>query len=183
DHAGFLWVTTENGVFRFDGEQFQRFGPEEGLPRTPGASIGEAPDGGVLVGSSAGLFRNRGKRFVAVKMPGASGVSPLQGVVSDGARHTFIATDKGLAVATLEAGVDFRLRILPVPAGVQDPLFGALFADHDAVWFRCDQALCRLDRDTVTRFGQDEGLPPSDWVSIVRDGQGDLWAASGRELA
>ncbi len=183
DRAGFLWVTTENGVFRFDGEQFQRFGPEEGLPRTPGASIGEAPDGGILVGSSAGLFRNRGNRFVAVKMPGASGVSPLQGVVSDGAGHTFIATDKGLAVATLEAGGDFRLRILPVPAGVQDPQFGALFADHDAVWFRCDQAVCRLEHDTVTRFGQAEGLPPSDWVSIVRDGQGDLWAASGRELA
>jgi ligand-binding sensor domain-containing protein/signal transduction histidine kinase/ActR/RegA family two-component response regulator len=183
DHAGFLWVVTENGVFRFDGERFRRFGPDEGLPRTAFASIGEAPDGSVLVGSPAGLFRNQGNRFVALKLPGASAVSSVQGVASDGAGHTFIATDKGLAEATLAPGADLRLRLLPVPAGVQDPLFAALFSDRGALWFRCDQALCRLEGDAVSRFGQPEGLPASDWISIARDGQGDLWAASRRELA
>ena len=32
DRRGFLWVGTEGGVFRFDGSQFQRYGPAQGLP-------------------------------------------------------------------------------------------------------------------------------------------------------
>src|SRR5580658_6913836 len=33
DRMGFLWAGTESGVFRFDGQRFQRNGPDEGLPR------------------------------------------------------------------------------------------------------------------------------------------------------
>lgn len=32
DHKDFLWVSTENGIFRYDGERFQSFGSEEDLP-------------------------------------------------------------------------------------------------------------------------------------------------------
>src|SRR5438094_7104360 len=31
DKKGYLWVGTENGVYRFDGSHFQRFGTEGGL--------------------------------------------------------------------------------------------------------------------------------------------------------
>lgn len=183
DRTGFLWVATENGVFRFDGERFHRFGPDEGLPRSMSASIGEAPDGSVLVGSQAGLFRNQGNRFVPLKLPGANAVNTRQGVVFDGAGRTYVATDKGLVVVALASGAGLQVRLLPVPAGVKEPLFAALFADRGALWFRCDQGLCRLERDSVTRFGEPQGLPPSAWHSIARDGKGDLWVASRRDLA
>src|SRR5713101_4556614 len=32
DRDGFLWVGTSNGLFRYDGDRFQRFGTAEGLP-------------------------------------------------------------------------------------------------------------------------------------------------------
>ena len=32
DHSGFLWVSTENGIFRYDGERFEEFGPDKGIP-------------------------------------------------------------------------------------------------------------------------------------------------------
>ena len=54
---GFLWVSTENGVFRYDGERFQSFGRNEGLPPSNGAMFGEAPDGSLLVGGNFGLYR------------------------------------------------------------------------------------------------------------------------------
>ena len=183
DRTGFLWVGTANGVFRFDGQRFLGFGPDEGLPRALAVSIGEAPDGSVLVGSPAGLFRNRGNRFVPLPLPGANAVNSLHGVAFDGAGRTFVATAKGLAVVTLAADADLQARLLPVPAGVRQPLFAALFAGRGVVWFRCDQALCRLERDTVTTFAEPQGLPPSDWNAIAVDGMGDLWVASRRELA
>jgi ligand-binding sensor domain-containing protein len=34
DRTGFLWAGTENGVFRYDGQRFQRYGPLEGFHTT-----------------------------------------------------------------------------------------------------------------------------------------------------
>jgi ligand-binding sensor domain-containing protein len=35
DRTGFLWLGTENGVYRFLGSGFERFGPEQGIKRKP----------------------------------------------------------------------------------------------------------------------------------------------------
>ena len=56
DRVGFIWVSTENGVFRYDGERFEGFGPEQGIPSTSGAAFGDAPDGSLLVGGNFGLY-------------------------------------------------------------------------------------------------------------------------------
>ena len=56
DQTGFLWVSTENGLFRYDGERFEPFGPPQGMPATSGAAFGDAPDGSLLVGGIFGLY-------------------------------------------------------------------------------------------------------------------------------
>src|SRR5436190_19135786 len=63
DRTGFIRVVTENGVFRYEGIRFREFTPASGLPSSITASIGEAPDGSVLVGNQSGLFRLRGEQF------------------------------------------------------------------------------------------------------------------------
>src|ERR1035438_9096516 len=63
DRVGFIWVGTEHGVFRYEGIRFQEFSPAQNLPASYSASIGEAPDGSVLVGNQSGLFRLRGEKF------------------------------------------------------------------------------------------------------------------------
>src|SRR5579864_4400442 len=45
DRTGFLWAGTENGLFRYDGQRFQRCGPVEDLPHDIVLSLGETPDG------------------------------------------------------------------------------------------------------------------------------------------
>src|SRR5437763_17038946 len=49
DRTGFIWVVTENGVFRYEGIRFREVTPEQGLQASVTASIGEGPDGSVLV--------------------------------------------------------------------------------------------------------------------------------------
>ena len=66
DRVGFIWVSTENGIFRYDGSRFEAFGSAQGIPPTSGAEFGEAPDGSLLAGGDFGLYQLRGNRFEKV---------------------------------------------------------------------------------------------------------------------
>jgi ligand-binding sensor domain-containing protein len=59
DGTGFIWAGTENGLFRYDGQRFQRYGPVEGLPHDV-LSLGETPDGQLLAGYTVGSTARRG---------------------------------------------------------------------------------------------------------------------------
>ena len=52
DRVGFLWVSTENGIFRYDGDRFEAFGAAQGIPSNSGAALGDAPDGSLLAGGN-----------------------------------------------------------------------------------------------------------------------------------
>jgi CheY-like chemotaxis protein len=52
DRIGFIWVSTENGILRYDGKRLEAFGPEQGIPSTSGAGFGDAPNGSLLVGGT-----------------------------------------------------------------------------------------------------------------------------------
>ena len=117
DRVGFIWVSTENGIFRYDGERFQSFGPEQGIPSTSGAAFGDAPDGSLLVGGDFGIYQLSGNRFQKLAVD-LKTVSWAQGIQSDGKGHTFIGTDSGLLELYSEPGHDgFTMRKFPQAAG------------------------------------------------------------------
>ena len=79
-----LWVGTQDGLFRFDGRRFLRFGREEGLPSTRINVLYEAADGRLWVGTRGGLAGRDGARFrTFTTEDGVSGDAvPDQGIVS-----------------------------------------------------------------------------------------------------
>src|SRR5208337_5561395 len=90
DRTGFLWAGTESGVFRFDGQRFQRYGSAEGLAREVVLSLGEAPDGSMLAGYHGGLYQQKGRRFEKVPLPGGGGIDSYSAIQFDGKGRTFI---------------------------------------------------------------------------------------------
>src|ERR1035438_7362667 len=103
DHVGFIWVSTENGIFRYDGERFEAFGQAQGIPSTSGAAFGDAPDGSLLIGGNSGLYHLSGNHFEKLPVIFKT-VSWAQGIQSDGKGHTFIGTDSGLVELYSEPG-------------------------------------------------------------------------------
>jgi ligand-binding sensor domain-containing protein len=45
DRTGFLWVGTQNGLFRYDGTSFEGFNTAQGLPSSQAESLYEDFDG------------------------------------------------------------------------------------------------------------------------------------------
>src|SRR4051812_10871550 len=90
DTAGFLWVATQDGVYRYDGNRFARFGLGEGLPSSYVANVQAARDGSVWVITYGGLARFDGQRFNAVAAPQPNAMS------IDDANNVWIATARGV---------------------------------------------------------------------------------------
>jgi diguanylate cyclase (GGDEF)-like protein len=175
DRGGFLWVSTENGIFRYDGDRFEEFGQAQGLPSSSGAAFGEGPDGALLIGGAFGLFRMRGNRFERVALP-ANGISWAQGIASDGKGHTYLGTEAGLMELSSGAGgnpYEIR-RVAPAP-GAMGPGASAVMADGDSIWYGCGRKLCRTDPGGIRFYGPGEGLPESTVLVIRKDGPGNVW--------
>src|SRR5450755_3679523 len=63
DRAGYVWVGTDNGLFRYDGDRFHEFGHAEGLPNSEIRELAESPDGVLWVVTASGIARRTGDRF------------------------------------------------------------------------------------------------------------------------
>ena len=175
DKVGFLWVSTENGIFRYNGERFESFGPEQGIPSTSGAALGDAPDGTLLAGGSFGLYHLRGNRFERV--PGIfKSVSWAQGIQADGKGHTFLGTDAGLMELYSEAGQDaFPARRIPQAEGASGPEASGILLDGDVLWYGCGLGLCRREAGGTHVYGPESGLPARTVMTIRKDRSSDLW--------
>ena len=71
DGRGFLWVATDDGVYRYDGQQFTHYSMQDGLPAMGVRNLGVAPDGAVCAGTRDGLACWNGSRFTPA---GAGGI-------------------------------------------------------------------------------------------------------------
>jgi diguanylate cyclase (GGDEF)-like protein len=182
DSRGFIWVSTENGIFRYDGSRFEQVGQAQGMPPSNAAMFGEAPDGRLLVGGSFGLYIQTANRFESMPMPHAKEVNWGAGIQSDGKGRTYIATDAGLMVVAKLAndpgGNPFQFRLVPAPAHAGDSAANGVLVDKDTVWWGCGDDLCVAANGRTQVLGLSSGLPPSAWRGIRKAGNGDLWVQS-----
>ena len=179
DHTGFLWVVTDNGLYRYDGDRFEKFGPKQGIPAEPGA-IGEAPDGSLLVGGHFGLYRLRGNHFEKLSGVAAS-VSLAQGIQSDGHGITYLGTDAGLVKLRANSPGGYSVEHVPQAPGTSGKDVEGILVDGSTIWYGCAGQLCRLDSQGIELLGQEAGLPGTPITTLRKDGAGDLWVYARKQ--
>jgi diguanylate cyclase (GGDEF)-like protein len=173
DHTGFLWVGTDNGLFRYDGSIFQSFGHAEGLEDTEIRSVTESPEGVLWVATQNGVARRNGRRFEPVNA-GVSGLFLSLAFDSQGA--LYLEHRNGIVRGVKQPGGDYHFTLVaPGSAG------GMLVHGSD-VYFRRDGDLWRLRGGVTDRIGSPAGLPSDHWGSIAIDTHGDLWVRSATRL-
>jgi diguanylate cyclase (GGDEF)-like protein len=175
DRVGFLWVSTENGIFRYDGERFEAFGAAQGMPPNSVSAFGDAPDGSLLVGGDFGLFHLRGNHFEKVAANFKT-INWAQGIEADGRGHTYLGTDSGLVVLSSQPEQGwFSMQKLVQPPGASGPEAYGILVDGDVVWYGCGLELCRINQGQTEVFGRASGLPPRQVTTIRKDSAGNLW--------
>ena len=176
DRTGFLWVGTQDGLFRFDGSRFVRFGREEGLPSTRINCLHETADGRLYAGTRSGLARRVGDRFrpigPAEGLPDSS--IPDEGIASD-RDHLLVAMPTGLYV-----GSNDRFHLEPRDDGGKEvPVSGVHVDPQGALFFGRKGMLARRVGGVTEDFGRARGIPDTETIDqTATDGEGALWVRS-----
>jgi signal transduction histidine kinase/ActR/RegA family two-component response regulator/streptogramin lyase len=188
DRAGFIWAGTQNGLYRYDGNQFTTYTQREGLPGARIESLHEAVDGTLWVSTDGGLARRVGDRFQAMPLRSAGGIVLVhgllgrQGISSDREGHLFLATERGLAVGTPGSN-GFAFKLIPPPDELRSEEVSSVYTDASGlVWFGCGNSLCQLENGAAREVGRLYGLPPDRWDAILGDLDGNLWVRSASAL-
>ncbi|HEX8818304.1 MAG TPA: two-component regulator propeller domain-containing protein, partial [Archangium sp.] len=174
DGEGFVWVTTADGVYRFEGERFERFGLEAGLPSLPVNDVALDAEGRLLVATTKGVARWEGARFTAVPTPG---VPPeVQAVRVDLRGRLLLSTVQGLFVEE-EPG-----RFTLAPGWPGGPA-GALWVEASGeLQVAAGPRLASRDARGQWHLW-DVPLASSPIAAIARDGGGRLWLRGDGWLA
>jgi len=162
DRLGYLWLGTQNGIARFDGNRFTIYDRNTtGVDTTLPTSSLATPDGRVWFGTPRGVFWIRGEQVHEIGK-GAAMVGVLN-VAMDRDGRVLVATGAGVFAVAGE-----RLRSDPELAG---PAF-SLLRDGKVVWVG--------GKGTVTRLegGRPEAIalpdPALKVLRMARDGD-SLW--------
>jgi len=183
DRAGFLWVGTQNGLYRYDGNRFLAFGKAEGLPGARIEALHESMDGTVWAGTRAGLARYAGNRFEAINIGVAQGVVSRAGIASDADGKVYLATERGLVIGTRTGEQMSFVRVESSRPGAEEEEAASVYVDAKGrVWYGCGAHLCRLEDGKEREVSLEMGLPLEPWNAILGDLDGNLWVRSDHQL-
>lgn len=194
DRSGFIWIGTENGVYRFLGSRFEKYGQQQGILDRDIQDIYADPNGTVWVGTEENLYRWDGQGFLA------AGKSPIhveeaQHIVAVDARSLLVID--GSEVYRLEHDAQgAMLAYTPVFSAAQRsamPELGALVSvnvvgdgpSNQVAWAGCGNRLCSWPvarPDMVREWGMGNGVPETKWHSVFLDRSGTLWAAGEHQM-
>ncbi len=196
DRSGFMWLATENGLYRYDGYKFSRM--DSGMLST----LHEDTAGRLWVGSASFVSVRQGSSQTQIKFEGADlHVSKGTTIASGRDGKVYVAANEGL-IELVQNGpgkiwVGKRLGVLgseqkrkrnsqtvlnlvrePDTAHprsvIVDQQGNLLFGSANSVW--------RLGRDNG-QLSEVEGLPEDQWSVLFRDHGGNIWARGLTRIA
>lgn len=178
DGDGYLWAGSLNGLYRYNGDKFERLGTSRGLVGNRVMSLTVTPEGALWVGTETGVALWRFGRFHSVyfdqdinlNSPSSLAVEPRKGAV-------WVATTKGVYRIADDSTQPDNLRaslVTQFPAGRYN---GIAFGTDGSIWATTSQTAFRWKNGELYE-GSKMGIPKENWAAIQADGRGKIWVRS-----
>ena len=185
DRAGFLWVGTEGGLYRYEGSHFRLMGEADGLScRAEVRGLIQTRDGALWTLACNRVFRLQDGQFESV-IDKELTIRSLQAFAEDSHGHLMIGDGDGiLSVSTQRNGAGhFDVSIVPLPPAAKGRAIQGIAQVGDTLWFGCDHSLCELTGGTLKILGRRDGLPDERWDAIHILPNGDVWVRGAQHTA
>ncbi|MBZ5527498.1 MAG: diguanylate cyclase [Acidobacteriia bacterium] len=183
DSAGFIWIGTDNGVYRYDGSRVISLGFEQGLPRDQILQILQSGDGRIWVVTPDSLFYQSAGKFLKVALPAqVNDFASQQPLAADWQGRIFAATDAGLLLVS--PGNPPSAALLPMPRTARPGAVQAVSAGRDhKIWLAQGGQIGWLGEDLRVQFLPRQSLLAGARITaVVEDGQGRLWVRTAERL-
>jgi signal transduction histidine kinase/ligand-binding sensor domain-containing protein len=155
---------------------------QDGYLPAPPEAIAQTVDGYLWIGTSAGLLRFDGVRFVPWASPNG------ERLPSDQIHSLLGASDGSLWIGTAKGLARWKDGILTTYENLITSIWG-IVEDHDQdIWIvRWDTddgpgPLCRIRNTDERCFGQNDGIPLQNATGLELDSSGDFWISGNQGL-
>jgi ligand-binding sensor domain-containing protein len=178
---GSLWIGCEGfGLARWKEGTFTRFSEADGLVSNQIRCLLAGRDGALWIGSEGGLTRYKDGKFSNFTEKNGLLASSVRGLCEDQQGNLRIATARGLSTLNKE-GTIRTLEIRPRTAA--NSLKFVCEDRQGSIWTGSNEGLNRVERETITTYGPEEGLPNKMVMTGYEDRRGQLWVGTYHGIA
>jgi signal transduction histidine kinase/ligand-binding sensor domain-containing protein/ActR/RegA family two-component response regulator len=178
---GYVWLGTEEGLVRFDGEKFEVFN-RSNTPELPGKDVKglfEAPDGSLWIGMVGGLARLKDGHFAAY--------STAHGLPHDWISALTGDRDGTIWLGTFGGGLirfrNGRSTAYTARDGLPDNFVWAVRETSDgSLWIGTNGGLTRMTAGRMVTYTTHDGLPDNHVNALWEDRHGLLWIGTDKGL-
>lgn len=188
DKSGALWFATDQGIARFDGLEFSRFGTAEGLVSERVNGLAQTPDGSLWAASGRGLYRFAPEEGPSGRfLRGAAGApeEDFEEVAVDQSGILWAGSEHGLW-RVLRSGASWVAEeVRPAPSeGFAGGVSALAPARDGGIWVGTMQAgLYRIvGRSATEHYAVRDGLPSRNITSILEEQDGAVEVGTTRGL-
>ncbi len=177
---GALWIGCDGfGLVRYQNGVYTRYSEADGLLSNQIRCLLEGRDGSVWIGSEGGVTQYKEGKFKNYAEKNGLASNSVRALCEDEHGNIRIATLRGLSSLNKDGIIStFNVAI----GRTANALKNVARDRKNRLWMASNEGLFKLDGETVTTYGTEQGLPDKITSVAFEDRAGQLWVGTSRGL-